>query len=295
MQKLRFTKQINAPRTRVWNTLWDDATYRSWTSVFHEGSQAESDWQEGSRILFIDNSRSGMISKIARLIPNEFMSFEHLGEIKEGVEDFETARAKGWAGAHENYTLAETAQGTELTVELDIDEAFGSYFLETFPKALDKVKSLAELQKITTFLTYNDQAEAAMNLYLSVFKNARLLHEQRMGGQFFTGSFQIEGQKFMVLNGGPHFAFSQGISLFVHCEGQEEVDELWEKLSEGGEKLQCGWLKDKFGVSWQIIPAALGQYMGDPDPVKANNVSQAMLKMTKIDIALLKEAYERGE
>jgi predicted 3-demethylubiquinone-9 3-methyltransferase (glyoxalase superfamily) len=108
-----------------------------------------------------------------------------------------------------------------------------------------------------------------------------------------SASFVLEGQEFMALNGGPHFTFTDGISLFVSCETQAEVDELWEKLSAGGEKGPCGWLKDKYGVSWQIIPTALGQMLGDPDPRKAQNVMQAMLQMTKIDIAALRRAYEQ--
>jgi predicted 3-demethylubiquinone-9 3-methyltransferase (glyoxalase superfamily) len=108
-----------------------------------------------------------------------------------------------------------------------------------------------------------------------------------------SATFQLQGQEFMAFNGGPHFAFSDGISLFVNCETQEEVDTLWEKLSDGGEKGQCGWLKDRFGISWQIIPSALGQMLGDKDPKKSQNVMQAMLQMTKIDIAALRRAYER--
>ncbi len=108
-----------------------------------------------------------------------------------------------------------------------------------------------------------------------------------------TATFQLEGQEFMALNGGPQYKFNEAISLFVNCETQQEVDELWDKLSEGGEKGPCGWLKDKFGMSWQIIPAALGQMLGDPDPRKSQNVMQAMLKMTKIDIAALKRAYDQ--
>jgi predicted 3-demethylubiquinone-9 3-methyltransferase (glyoxalase superfamily) len=108
-----------------------------------------------------------------------------------------------------------------------------------------------------------------------------------------SANFVLEGQEFVALNGGPHFTFSDGISLFINCETQEEVDALWEKLSEGGEKGPCGWLKDKFGVSWQIVPTVLGQLLQDKDPVKAQNVMQAMLKMTKIDIAALRRAYEQ--
>ena len=107
-----------------------------------------------------------------------------------------------------------------------------------------------------------------------------------------TATFRLAGQEFMALNGGPHFKFNEAISLFVNCETQEEVDVLWEKLSEGGEVQQCGWLKDSYGLSWQIVPTALGEMLGDPDPKKAQNVMQAMLQMTKIDIAALRRAYD---
>lgn len=149
MKQLDFTVQINAPQAKVWSTLWNDDTYRKWTAVFHEGSQAQSDWKEGSKILFLDESgQGGMSSMIARLIPNEFMSFQHLGIVKDGVEDFTTAEAKGWSGAMENYTLLEKDGGTELRVEVDSSDSdehnFVDYFRETFPKALQRVKELAE-------------------------------------------------------------------------------------------------------------------------------------------------------
>ena len=154
------------------------------------------------------------------------------------------------------------------------------------------------MQKITTFLMFNDQAEEAVNLYTSVFKNAKITNISRYGegtpipaGTVMSANFEIEGQEFFAFNGGPHFHFAEGISLFVNCETQKEVDELWEKLSEGGEKSRCGWLKDKFGVSWQIIPSALGRLMGDKDPEKAGRVMQAMLKMNKIIIKDLEQAY----
>ena len=156
------------------------------------------------------------------------------------------------------------------------------------------------MQKITTFITFNNQAEEAVNFYISIFRNSKILSMNRYGeggpmpaGTVMGASFVLEGQEFYALNGGPHFTFSEGISLYVNCETQKEVDELWEKLSAGGEKGQCGWLKDKFGVSWQIIPTALGQMLGDKDPKKAQNVMQAMLQMTKIDIAALRRAYEQ--
>ena len=149
------------------------------------------------------------------------------------------------------------------------------------------------MQKITTFLTFNDQAEDAMNLYVSIFKNAKILNARRQSkDKLLTGTFQIEDLTFMVLNGGPHFTFSPGISLFVSCETQAEVDELWEKLSEGGEQQPCGWVKDRFGVSWQIIPTALGRLLGNPDPEKSKRVMEAMLQMKKIEIDQLIAASE---
>jgi len=155
------------------------------------------------------------------------------------------------------------------------------------------------MQKIRPFLWFNDRAEEAAKFYVSVFKNARILGDDEYredtpgeAGTVMTVSFEIEGQEFIALNGGPHYTLTPAISFFVNCETQAEVDELWEKLSEGGKKSQCGWLEDKFGVSWQIIPSVLGELMSDPDDEKSNRVMQAMLQMTKIDIAGLQRAYD---
>jgi predicted 3-demethylubiquinone-9 3-methyltransferase (glyoxalase superfamily) len=157
------------------------------------------------------------------------------------------------------------------------------------------------MQKITPFLWFDDKAEEAMNFYVSVFKNSKVLSLRRYGdagpgpkGTVMTATFQLDGQNFMALNGGPHFTFSPAISLYVNCETQEEVDDLWEKLSEGGKKERCGWLKDKFGLSWQIVPSILGEMLGDKDPEKAKRVMQAMLQMDKIDINALKRAYDQA-
>lgn len=155
------------------------------------------------------------------------------------------------------------------------------------------------MQKITAFLWFNDQAEEAMKFYTSVFKNSKIISVRRYGdagpgkkGTVMTGTIELEGQRFHLLNGGPVYQFTPAISFFIDCNDQKEVDELWEKLSDGGRTDQCGWLHDKFGVSWQVVPKALGEYLGDKDPVKANRVMQAMLKMKKIDITGLKKAYE---
>ncbi len=152
---------------------------------------------------------------------------------------------------------------------------------------------------ITTFLTFDDQAEEAVEFYTSIFDNSRITNTTRYGeagpgpaGSVMTATFELEGQPFVTLNGGPSFSFSQGISLLVTCETQDEVDEYWEKLSAGGEKNVCGWLTDKFGVSWQVVPRILGDLMSDPDPEKSKRVMEAMLQMTKIEIDPLQRAYD---
>jgi predicted 3-demethylubiquinone-9 3-methyltransferase (glyoxalase superfamily) len=148
------------------------------------------------------------------------------------------------------------------------------------------------MPSITPFLWFDTQAEEAMNFYLSIFKDGKILNVHRADGRVFTVTFEVQGQKIMALNAGPLFKFNEAISLFVSCDTQEEVDELWDKLSAGGEKSRCGWLKDKYGLWWQIIPTALGKLMSDPDPRKSQAVMQAMLKMNKIVIADLQKAYD---
>jgi predicted 3-demethylubiquinone-9 3-methyltransferase (glyoxalase superfamily) len=157
------------------------------------------------------------------------------------------------------------------------------------------------MQKITPFLWFNDQAEEAVIFYTSIFKNSKIGTISRYGdvgpgqaGKVMSANFELGGQEFMALNGGPVFTFTPAISFFVNCETQEEVDEFWEKLSQGGEKQKCGWLKDKFGVSWQIVPTALGELLSDRNVQKSQKVMQAMLQMEKIDIKGLKLAYEQG-
>ena len=144
MQKQEFKVSINAPREKVWEVLWNDDTYRAWTSVFSEGSHAQTDWKKGSKVLFLDGKGSGMVSKIADNVPNEYMSFEHLGVVKDGVEDTESPEVKQWAGAHENYRLNPVGGNTELAVQIDLSDEWKDYFVNTFPKALDKIKELAE-------------------------------------------------------------------------------------------------------------------------------------------------------
>jgi predicted 3-demethylubiquinone-9 3-methyltransferase (glyoxalase superfamily) len=159
------------------------------------------------------------------------------------------------------------------------------------------------MQKIRPFLWFDDKAEEAVNFYLSIFKNSKIGSISRYGkegaevsgrpeGTAMTIAFQLEGQEFMALNGGPLFKFTEAVSLLVNCETQQEVDDLWEKLSEGGKKSRCGWLKDKYGLSWQIVPTALGKLLQDKDPARGKRVMQALLQMDKIDINRLKQAYD---
>jgi predicted 3-demethylubiquinone-9 3-methyltransferase (glyoxalase superfamily) len=155
------------------------------------------------------------------------------------------------------------------------------------------------MRKITPFLWFDDNAEEAVKFYVSVFKNSKIGKVARYGkagpgpeGTVMTAEFELEGQKFIALNAGPKFKFTEAISFVVNCETQKEVDEFWEKLSAGGEKGRCGWLKDKFGLSWQIVPTALGKMMSDSDPARSQRVMKAMLQMDKLDIAGLKRAYE---
>lgn len=157
------------------------------------------------------------------------------------------------------------------------------------------------MQKITPFLWFDGRAEEAANFYTSIFPNSKIVSMMRSGeagpgpkGSVMSATFELQGQEFIALNGGPMFTFSPAISFFVPCETQEEIDKFWEKLSEGGEKKQrCGWLKDKFGVSWQIVPTVLGQLLQDKDAEKSKRVMNAMLQMDKLDIASLKRANEQ--
>ena len=185
-------------------------------------------------------------------------------------------------------------------MEVDSDFAEG-IFLSWLKSYVRNVRSKTFMQKITPFLWFDGKAEEAMNFYTSIFKNSKTGSITRYGeggpgpkGTVMSATFQLDGQEFIALNGGPLFTFSPAISFFVNCATQEEVDELWEKLSEGGEKQRCGWLRDKYGVSWQIIPSALGEMFQDKDAEKSKRVMMAMLQMDKIDIKRLKQAYDRG-
>jgi len=146
------------------------------------------------------------------------------------------------------------------------------------------------MQKITPFLWFDNQAEEAMNFYTSVFKNSKVGSVQRNGGSVMTASFTLDGLEFTALNGGPYYQLTPAVSFFIACQDQTEVDYYWDHLVEGGKALQCGWLTDRFGVSWQVVPEALGRLLGDPDSGRSGRAMQAMLKMTKLDVAELERA-----
>jgi predicted 3-demethylubiquinone-9 3-methyltransferase (glyoxalase superfamily) len=163
-----------------------------------------------------------------------------------------------------------------------------------------EVKKENAMQKISPFLWFDGNAEEAVNFYVSIFKNSKILTISRYGdtgpgpkGSVMVVKFQLNGQEFMALNGGPTFKFTEAISFLVNCESQQEVDELWAKLTAGGKEIQCGWLKDKYGLAWQIVPTILGELMADKDPKKAARVMQAMMKMIKLDINKLQQAYDQ--
>lgn len=156
------------------------------------------------------------------------------------------------------------------------------------------------MQKIVPFIWFDNNAEEALNFYTTVFKDSKIVKVSRYGkgapmpeGTLFSGTFQLFGQDYYVLNGGPMFTKTEAISLFINCDTQTEVDEYWDKLSEGGKPMQCGWLTDKFGLTWQVIPTLLGKLLGDKDPAKAQRVMQAMMKMVKIESDKLQEAYDQ--
>ena len=162
------------------------------------------------------------------------------------------------------------------------------------------------MSKITPFLWFDDNAEEAAKFYVSIFKNSKITGVSRYGeaaakasgrpkGSVMTVDFELEGQPFVALNGGPVFSFTPAISLAVGCDTQKEIDELWEKLTDGGEEVECGWLKDKYGMSWQIVPAAIGEMISDRDPARSERVMRAVLQMKKLDIAVLKKAYDQPQ
>lgn len=232
------------------------------------------------------------------IVPLRRLAYIHVADFIPGVEPYDVATV---------VELQRAAEGVRMKLTLDAmhtdewtDRALMGWHsqlgkLDAVSAAQkDRKKEQYTMQKITPFLWFDDKAEEAMNFYVSIFKNSKVLGTTPgPDGSVFGVSFELNGQEIRGMNAGPQFKFSEAISLFVDCETQEEVDELWEKLTAGGEESRCGWLKDKFGLSWQIVPMALSRLMGDKDPEKAGRVMQAMLKMNKIEIAGLQQAYDQ--
>ncbi len=220
-------------------------------------------------------------------LPFEQVSFKHKGEIKNGIET-----SLDWEDSMENYFLNESNGVTELKMDMDIKEEFEKYFIDTFPKAVELIKQISENKKtkqnkmtnqIYPCLWFDGQAKAAADFYCSIFKNSKITTDTPM-----VVNFELNGKKFMGLNGGPQYKFSPATSFVVDCETQEDIDFYWEKLGDGGIYNQCGWLDDKYGVSWQIVPTILGKLMADPE--KAPRVMKAFMQMKKFDIEKLMNA-----
>jgi predicted 3-demethylubiquinone-9 3-methyltransferase (glyoxalase superfamily) len=189
-----------------------------------------------------------------------------------------------------------TPLAARLSISVDVNRPYIRPVRAGHDDLSGSMKEAAMTHSITPFLWFNDNAEEATQFYVSVFKDSEILGVNRMGdqGQVVTTSFRLNGQQFTALNGGPHFSFTEAVSFVIDCVTQEDVDYYWNALTEGGEESQCGWLKDKYGLSWQVVPRILLELLQDDDPEKANRVMQAMLQMQKIDIATLEAAYAQA-
>lgn len=270
LKKLSFSTLIQATKEKVWKVLWDDETYRAWTSAFSEGSHAVSDWNEGSKILFLDGKGSGMYSTIARKIPAEFMSFRHIGEVKDGVEQPLNEKTKAWSGGTENYTLKESDGKTELLIELDIVDEFMEYFKATFPKALEKIKEIAESRiKITVNATVNAPVEKVWScwtepMHITKWNNAsdewhtpHATNDLRAGGRFLSrmeakdGSFGFDfegGYTKVATHEKIDYTMADGRKVSISFSAQEkgvEITETFEAEDENSIELQQG--------GWQAI------------------------------------------
>lgn len=295
MPALNYSIEIDATPKQVWQHLLSDAGYRDWTAPFCAGSYFEGSWDEGAGIRFMTPEGHGMVARIAANRQYEHVSIRHLGIIKDGVPDF----SGDWVNAFENYTLVPIQSGTRVEVALTkMPDDFVPFMDRTWPLALQRLKQRCEqLQPLTPFLWFNDNAEAAVNYYLTVFPDASISKVLRYGkagpgpeGSVMTMAFQLRGLQFTALNGGPHYSFSGAISFVIHCDTQAEVDHYWDKLGTGGKLHQCGWLTDRFGMTWQVVPRQLVELLDTPDAALAQRVTQAMMQMVKLDIAMLEAA-----
>jgi predicted 3-demethylubiquinone-9 3-methyltransferase (glyoxalase superfamily)/uncharacterized protein YndB with AHSA1/START domain len=310
---------IDAPLALVWKA-WTEPEHvvRWWGPKDYTSPSAKIDLRVGGKYIFCmraPQEQGGQDSYTAgiyqRIVPLQLLEFtQGLSDEQGNPIDPQAAGMPPDFPKEIRTVVAFKAKGgmTELTItEYGWTPGVMSVFsLAGMHQSIDKLAESYEnqneagpAQKITPFLWFNYNAEEAVRLYTSVFKNSRITGTSYYGesgpgpkGSVMTIAFELEGQAFTALNGGPEFPFTEAVSLYVDCETQAEVDDLWEKLTEGGEESQCGWLKDKFGLSWQIVPKALIQMLGDPDPVKAQKVMQAMLQMRKIDIEKLRQARD---
>jgi predicted 3-demethylubiquinone-9 3-methyltransferase (glyoxalase superfamily) len=302
MKKLNFSTDIDAAPHVVWDLMLGDAGYRNWTSAFCEGSYYVGSWNKGDKIRFLSPGNNGMIAEIAESRPHEHVSIRHLGIIMNGVEDTTSEQVRAWTPAYENYTLEPIDKGTRVRIAMDITDEFAAYMEDTWPRALARLKKLCEeglKPNITPFLWFNDNAEEAVNYYLGIFPEAFIRRTVRYGksgpgkeGSVMVIDFSLAGQDYTALNGGPHYTFSVATSFVVHCSTQQEIDHFWDKLGAGGQYQQCGWLTDKFGVTWQITPRQLLALIGSSDDAQRDRVMQAMMKMVKLEIAPLQQAAQ---
>jgi predicted 3-demethylubiquinone-9 3-methyltransferase (glyoxalase superfamily) len=301
MHKQHYSVEINATPAVVWDMMLGEASYRLWTSAFCEGSYYRGHWEQGATMRFLSPGNNGMLSEIAECRRNEYVSIRHLGMIFNGVEDTTSEQVRSWAPGYENYTLVVTANGhTQVQVVLDMPEEFFACMEAAWPPALAKLKALCEQglkPAITPFLWFNDNAEEAVNYYLSVFPDGYLRKVLRYGktgpgkeGTVMTMAFTLAGTDYTAINGGPHFTFSGAISFVISCNTQQEIDHFWDKLGAGGQYHQCGWLTDKFGITWQIVPRQLVALLDTLDTAQSERVMQAMMQMVKLEIAPLEQA-----
>jgi len=318
-RELLMTRAFDAPRKLVFDAFTKPELVQRWL-LGPEGwtmPVCEIDLRVGGRYRFVwrrerDGSEMGMSGVYREIVaPERIVSTERFDEPwypgeavgtlvfveQDGRTTVTQTMLYESRAARDSVLASPMEQGVEASY-IRLDEILATTGRHPSPGGYEE----RPMKRITPFLWFDGNAEEAMNFYVSVFENSLVVRVHRRGGgdgaskgAVTSVEFQLEGQEFLALNGGPHFKFSPAISLFVSCETQAEVDELWEKLSAGGERQRCGWLRDRYGLSWQIIPSVLGKLLHDEDPVKAQRVMAAMLQMEKLDIGALERAYASAE
>lgn len=300
MTAATYTIDINATPKQVWHHMLSDAGYRDWTTPFCVGSHYQGSWEQGATIRFLTPSGQGMVSRINENRLYEFVSIQHLGMVQDGKDDTTSAMVKAWGEVFENYTFTPTATGTRVTASLShLPEAWADFMNATWPKALARLKARSEqgAGAVTAFLWFNDNAEAAVQHYVATFADAHIKQILRVGeggpgpaGSVLTIDFSLNGSAFTALNGGTHYTFSPATSFMIHCDTQAEIDHYWSRLGEGGTLMSCGWLTDRFGVTWQVVPRRLLALLHTEDAGQHSRVMAAMMTMVKLDLAALEQA-----